>query len=90
MRLLLIVDEVFDIKERGITVIGRLIDPQHARFYIGDSIEVRRHGSSVVTTSIGGIPIGMIKSGRAEILLNGISKSDVQPGDEVWLRDSRT
>jgi hypothetical protein len=90
MRLLLIVTGVFDIKGRGVTVIGRLTDPQHARFYIGDSIEVRRHGSSVVTTSISGIPIGMIKSGMAEMLLKGIIESDVQPGDEVWLKDDRT
>lgn len=85
MPLLFIVEDVFEIRHRGPVAIGKLADPENYRFRIGDPIEIRCKDGSVIKSSITGIPMGMLKAGMAEVLLNGISKSDVQAGDEVWL-----
>jgi len=85
MHLLFVVEAVFAIKERGVIATGKLADPDHARFYIGDPVEVHRHDGSVVHTVITGFPMGMMKVGMAEVLLRGVGKSDVKPGDEVWV-----
>ena len=87
MPLLFVVEDVFAIKERGVLAIGKLSDPG-ARFRIGDPVQVRRQDGSVITTSITGIPMGMVKIGQAEVLLRGINKTDILPGDEVWLEDA--
>ena len=49
---------------------------------------VRRQDGSVIKTAITGIPMGMMKIGRAEVLLRGINKTDILPGDEIWLEDA--
>jgi translation elongation factor EF-Tu-like GTPase len=87
MALLFVVEDVFEIKERGVLAIGKLADPD-ARFRIGDPVQVRGQDGSVIRTEITGIPMGMMKVGRAEVLMRGIKKSDILPGDEVWLEDA--
>jgi hypothetical protein len=85
--LLFIVEDVFAIKERGVLAIGKLANAD-ARFRIDDPVQVRRQDGSVVRTAITGIPMGMMKIGMAEVLLRGLDKSDILPGDEVWLEDA--
>ena len=68
-------------------VIGKLANAD-ARFHINDPVQVRRQDGSVVRTAITGIPFGTMKVGMAEILLRGINKSGIQPGDEVWIDDA--
>ena len=67
--------------------IGKLANAD-ARFRIDDPVQVRRQDGSVVRIAITGIPMGMMKFGMAEVLLRGIDKSDILPGDEVWLEDA--
>ena len=88
MPLLFVVQDVFAIKERGVVAIGKLADPEHARFRIGDPVEVRRTDGGVVKTAIIGVPMGMAAVGMAEVLLRGVSASDVRPGDAVWVGEA--
>jgi hypothetical protein len=87
MRLLFIVEDVSTIKERGVIAIGKLADPERSGFRLGEPVEVRRRDGSVVRTAITRMPMGMLTVGSAEVLLGGISKSDVQTGDEIWFDD---
>ncbi len=85
MHRLFVVENVFEIKQRGVVVSGKLDDPQGARFHIGDTVEIRRRDGTVVETTISGIPIGLAKVGMGEVLLRGVSKADIGPDDEIWL-----
>lgn len=87
MSLLFVVEDVFAIKDRGVVVIGKLANAD-TRFQINDPVHVRRQDGSVVRTAISGIPMRMMKVGMAEVLLRGIEKSDISPGDEVWIEDA--
>src|SRR4051812_15670228 len=86
MPLLFVVEDVFEIKERGVLAIGKLADAD-SRFRIGELVQVRRRDGSVIRTAITGIPIGMMKIGGAEVFLRGMNKSDILRGDEVWLKN---
>jgi translation elongation factor EF-Tu-like GTPase len=82
---LFVVEDVFDIKQRGLIIVGRLDDPKNARFRVGEVVEIRRKGRETVETVISGITIGGAPTGLGEVLLRAITKADVGPGDEVWL-----
>ena len=88
MPLLFIVERVLAIKERGALAVGKLADPEHRRFRVGDSVEIHRRDGSVVRTVVSGIPMGMLAVGMVEVLLQGTGDADVQPGDEVWLGEA--
>ena len=82
---LFIVDDVFEIKQRGVIAVGMLDNPQ-ARFRIGDCVEIRRTNGVSVAAEISGIPMGSARAGLGEILLKSpITKEDIGPGDEVWI-----
>lgn len=86
MHRLFVVEDVFEIKQRGIVVVGKLDDPQGARFRIGDAVEIRRRDGTAVKATISGVPMGRTKVGMGEVLLRGpVSKENVSPGDEIWV-----
>jgi hypothetical protein len=85
MKKLFVIDRVLTIKERGTIVGGRLIDPNAARFYIGDLVEIRRSGGLMASSTITGIPLGATRVDEVEILLRFDNEREIQPGDEVWV-----
>ena len=84
MPLLFVIEDVFAIKDRGVVAGGKLADPECARYYVGDAVEIRRRDGSVVQAVISGITMGMLAAGMADVLLRGVSGSDVGAGDQVW------
>jgi translation elongation factor EF-Tu-like GTPase len=84
MPLLFVIEDVFAIKDRGVVACGKLADPECARYYVGDTVEIRRRDGSAVQAVISGIPMGMLATGMADVLLRGVSGSDVGAGDQVW------
>ena len=88
MPLLFVVEDVFVIKERGVVATGQLADPAHARYRIGDPVEIRRRDGSVSRAVVSGIPLGGIPlPGKADLLLRGLGGSDVGVGDQVWVSE---
>ena len=85
MALLFVIEDTFAIKERGVIAVGNLADSACARYRVGDTVEIRRRDGSVVQSVISGIPMGMLGAGKAEVLLRGLSGSDVGVGDQVWV-----
>jgi translation elongation factor EF-Tu-like GTPase len=86
MHRLFVVEDVFEVKRRGVVAIGPLDDPDKGRYEIGDTVEIRRAGAVVARTVISGITMRPVPpKGTAEVLLRAISKAEVGPGDEVWL-----
>src|SRR5687768_15995128 len=85
MTLLFVIEDTFAIKERGVIAVGKLGDAERARYRVGDAVEIRRQDGSVVQSVISGVPMGMLGAGKAEVLLSGLSGSDVGVGDQVWV-----
>jgi len=80
------VKDIFAIPARGLVAAGQVTD---GSFSVGDTVEILRQDGSTRTAEIGGIEIFMkalqtVKTGdRADILLKGMSKSDVGAGDII-------
>ena len=88
MPLLFVIEDTFAIQDRGVSAVGKLADPNCARYRIGDRVEIRRRDGSVVRAVISGISMGMLAAGKAEVLLRGLSGSDIGAGDQVWLGEA--
>lgn len=85
MQRLFAIEDLFEIKERGVVVYGKVDDPDKKRYWIGDPVEIRRQGAVVVRTVIAGVAVMLGNSDFADLLLRDIEKVTIQSGDEVWL-----
>jgi translation elongation factor EF-Tu-like GTPase len=84
LRRLFTVEDVFEIKGRGVSAIGPL-DNEAPSWRIGDRVRISRQDGSMKETIISGMPMGTFKTNYCEVLLRDIAKADIQVGDEVWV-----
>ncbi len=91
-RCLLIVEDTFSIKGRGLVPVPGIVLQGEERLRIGDPILLKRPDGSFLHWRIGGIE--MICSspprpkGEMHILLQGLNKDDVPVATEVWSIDT--
>ena len=85
-RRLFVVDDVFDVKDRGVILVPGLNEREIDRVRIGDSIEIRAPDRPAVETTIRGIDSFSPNPKRIFPILIGASKADAPPGAEVWTR----
>lgn len=86
MSRLLVIDDVFAIKGRGVAVVGKNDRAEGPPFFIGNKVELRRRDGSHRNAKVTGIEMGAMLSGFVDILLDpSIAEEDVGVGDELWL-----
>jgi translation elongation factor EF-Tu-like GTPase len=86
MSRLLVIDDVFAIKGRGVAVVGKNDRTELPRFFLGDKVELRRRDGSNRNAKITGIGMGAMLSGFVDLLLDpSITEEDIGVGDELWL-----
>jgi translation elongation factor EF-Tu-like GTPase len=82
MRFLMKVEDVFEVKKRGIVVSGR-VNPNHS-LSTGDAIELRNGSEPSPQVRVAGIQVSRSASHLAILLAEPIQKSDVPIGSEIW------
>jgi translation elongation factor EF-Tu-like GTPase len=92
-RRLIVVEDRFVIKGRGVVVLPGIVPEEDERIRVGDQVEIRRPDGSLLGWSIGGIEIFSTPMARPReswdypILLIGLEKDDVPVGSEIWSVD---
>jgi hypothetical protein len=89
-RRLLVVEDAFIIKGRGLVLVPGFIPQDHERFRVGDPITQRRPDGSSLAWRMDGIELvmGPVPRYDLHILLTGLDKDDVPIGTEVWSADA--
>ena len=87
-RLLFVVDDHFDIRERGLILAPGIEPIGDERFTVGSPLLLKRPDGSSIETTIGGLEMLLTPKPTTQvpILLKGLGKSDVPIGTEVWSR----
>ena len=85
-RLLFVVEDTFDIPERGVVAAPGIIPEDDECFRIGDRLRVKRPDGSSLDTSIASLELLSPNPTRAVVVMfpKDISKSDIPAGSEVW------
>ena len=90
-RCLLVVEDTFLIKSRGLVVVPGLLPQGEERFRTGDPILLKRPDGSCLEWTIGEIEMILMTPPKPRddlaILLKDLSKDDVPIGTEVWSVD---
>jgi len=89
-RLLVVVEDRFLIKGRGLVPLPGIVPEGKERFRPGDPILLKRPDGSTLNWKIGGLEILTPPNPRHDvvILLNDLGKADVPVGTEIWSQDS--
>ena len=85
-RLLFVVEDTFDIPERGLVAAPGIIPEGDECFRIGDGLRIDRPDGSSIYTSIASLELVTPNPSRAVVIMfpKDISKSDIPAGSEVW------
>ena len=85
-RRLLVVEDAFLIKGRGLVLAPAFVPQNDERFRVGDPIALKRPDGTSLAWQIDGIEIfcGRVSRGNLHTLLTGLGKEDVPIGTEVW------
>lgn len=89
-RLLFVVEDVFEIRSRGIVAVPGITPLPGEKWKVGDAIELRRPNESTLCSEIAGIEMVACTPPLRSfaILLKGVTKAQVPIGTEVWSVDS--
>jgi hypothetical protein len=88
-RCLIVVEDAFLIKSRGLIVLPGLVPQGDERFRVGDPVLLKRPDGSLRQCPIGGIEMfSTPPRGDYPILLVGFGKEDAPIGTEIWSVDS--
>ena len=88
-RRLLVVEDTFFIKSRGLVPVPGIVPQDDERFRIGDPILIKRADGSQLEWTIGGLErfLGTTPKNDVVILLNNLTKEDIPIGSEIWSLD---
>jgi len=91
-RRLLVVEDTFFLKNRGLVPVPGIVPQGDERFRIGDPILIRRADGSHLEWTIGGIEMigyafGIPRQNDVVILLKDLTKEDIPIGSEIWSVD---
>jgi len=93
-RRLLVVEDTFFIKSRGLVPVPGIVPQGDERLRIGDPILIKRADGSLLEWHIGGIEMigysfGIVQQNDVVILLKNLTKEDIPIGSEIWSVDIR-
>lgn len=86
-KMLSVVEDRFQIKGRGVTIVPGVPLGGDWRVRIGDQLRLKRPDGTEIATEISGLEMGLrVPTASQAILLGGgVSKDDVPQGTEVWI-----
>ena len=84
-RRLFVVQDVFEIRGRGVVMLPGIVVQEGELFRHGDPIHLKRPDGSVVESQIGSLVLVTPNPGHeVVILIKELTKADIPIGTEVW------
>lgn len=85
MRMLMVVEDVFDLGGRGLVIFPRFVPVDEERFHSGDQLLLICPDGAERNTAIAGIEAGVPNpNGEVVVLLKDIAAAEIPPGTQVW------